>query len=1544
MSEGTEMQDEYKTRQQLVSELVLLREQIAELRASEAGSRARHAASQAKADGGEIDGGIEATGDTSDHARTGEVLRRRAEELDALQATVLDITTEHELSRLLETIVERAVRLLKGTGGGMYLCDPVKEEARCVVSYKISRDISGVVLKYGEGAAGQVAQTGQPLIIEDYRTWSGRAAVFEEGQPFTAVLSAPMVWQGQVTGVIHVLGDVESRRFTRDDLALLTIFANHAAVAVENARLFEAEQKRRRIAETLRQASTVLNSTLELGQVLELILGQLQHVIPYDTASLQRLQDEGLRIVACRGFEEASSVVGLVFPLDPKFPNHQVITTRAALAIDDISQQYPHFRDEAETYESGHICSWLGAPLMVKDQIIGMLALDRVEVRPFSEEEVQLAMAFASQAAIAIENARLFEETQRYRTFNEGIVQTVPGAILATNVEGNFTFINPATTELVGYTPQELLGKHWSVIFPAEQHAIVQAADQRRMRGESDQYEAELLRKDGSRVPVLISGSPWFEPGSDRFAGTLAVLTDISQRVNAQAALHRSERLFHTLINSLPQNVFSKDLEGRFTFANQSYCATEGRRLEDILGKTDFDLHPPELARKYREDDRRVIETGQVFETVEKHHPLDRGVSYVQVVKAPVYDAKGEISGILGIFWDITQRRRAEQLLQVLNQTSQAMEQALTPEDIFAAIAEEFRKLGLSYVVFLVDESGRRLRPRYLNFPGQVVKAAEKLAGVTTESFSFLIEEVDVYKQVVWERKTVFLEDVEEALRQTLPAPARRFTRQIMKKLNMSRFVATPLIVEDQVIGVFTVQSDDLAADDVPAITAFGHQVAAAWRKAQLYEQARQELVEREQAEEEIRRLKDFNEGIVQNMTEGITVEDGEGYFTFVNPAAATLLGYTPEELIGQHWTVIVPADQHQIVQSANARRRRGESDQYELELVHKDGRRIPVLISGSPRYEGGDFAGTLAVFADISERVQAERELRRRNRGLALLNQIIAASASDLEVEAMLGTACQELSRTFDAPRASAFIIGEGKTEARLVAEHVSGGQPPSKDVTIPIKGNPLFQYLLSNKAPLLVRDAQDDPRLEPIYDLIRQNGTRSLLMLPLVVEGEVVGGLELDAFEPSHFSADDVSLAWSAADQMAGALARARLNEQRQRLEERYRQAQKMEAVGRLTAGIAHDFNNLLTAINGFAELARLQLLPDDPLHEMVEKILHSGRRAADLVRQLLAFSRKQIIEPQVLDLNAVVANMDKMLRRVIGEDIELETRLASDLWAVKADPTQIEQVIVNLAINARDAMPDGGQLIIETANVTVGDDAPRFPLQGPDEELSSHVLEVQAGDYVMLTVSDTGVGMNEEVRSHLFEPFFTTKEPGKGTGLGLATVYGVVRQAGGDIQVCSQEGQGASFKVYLPRVREATPMPVRPRGIADAPSGDETILVVEDDESVRDLTRRVLEGQGYHVLQASNGHEAIQVFAGYAGPIHLLVTDLIMPGISGKLLSEQLRQAHPDLKVLFMSGYTDELIAGRGVLEPGVVLLQKPFRPLDLTLKVRQILDAP
>jgi PAS domain S-box-containing protein len=389
--------------------------------------------------------------------------------------------------------------------------------------------------------------------------------------------------------------------------------------------------------------------------------------------------------------------------------------------------------------------------------------------------------------------------------------------------------------------------------------------------------------------------------------------------------------------------------------------------------------------------------------------------------------------------------------------------------------------------------------------------------------------------------------------------------------------------------------------------------------------------------------------------------------------------------------------------------------------------------------------------------------------------------------------------------------------------------------------------------------------------------------------------------------------------------------VTEQRQN-EEQLRVAHRMESVGRLAGGVAHDFNNLLTVIINHTAFAARDVAKEHPLQADLAEIGKAAERATFLTRQLLAFSRQQVLKPQVLDVNKIVGGMEEMLRRLLGEDIDLAVGLATGLAKVTADPGQIEQVVMNLAVNARDAMPDGGKLTIETAYVEL------------DDVYASQHVGMKPGSYVRLSVSDTGCGMDEKTRARLFEPFFTTKQTGKGTGLGLATVYGIVKQSGGDIWVYSEPGHGTTFKVYLPRELSAKETAERAPQVSAGAAGAETILVVEDEDAVRNLAKRILELAGYTVLTAANGGEALGICGKQQGSVSLVLTDVVMPGMNGKELTDRLAGLCPNLRVLYMSGYTDDAIVHRGVLAPGTHFIGKPFNAADLTRMVRKVLDEP
>lgn len=387
-----------------------------------------------------------------------------------------------------------------------------------------------------------------------------------------------------------------------------------------------------------------------------------------------------------------------------------------------------------------------------------------------------------------------------------------------------------------------------------------------------------------------------------------------------------------------------------------------------------------------------------------------------------------------------------------------------------------------------------------------------------------------------------------------------------------------------------------------------------------------------------------------------------------------------------------------------------------------------------------------------------------------------------------------------------------------------------------------------------------------------------------------------------------------------------------ERRRLEEQLRQVQKMDAIGRLSGGVAHDFNNLLGVIIGYCEFLQERIGEKDPLRSSVDQILKAGKRAASLTRQLLAFSRQQVLEPRVLVLNSVVSDMEKMLRRLIGEDIQLTISLDPAGAKIKADQGQVEQTILNLVVNARDAMPEGGRLALEAGTIEMDEGfVRRYP------------YPVQTGPYALLTVSDTGVGMDAATQQRIFEPFFTTKEKGKGTGLGLSTVYGVVKQSGGYIDVYSNPGNGTTFKIYFPRVGQATAIDTPQKESLPPRQGVETILLVEDEETLRTLTRNQLEPLGYTVLEATNGREALEKSGEYLGPIHLLLTDMIMPEVGGRTLALELIKLRPEVKVVYMSGYSGRTYSSQSDLDPGSFFLQKPFTRDSLVRKIREALEA-
>jgi len=736
-------------------------------------------------------------------------------------------------------------------------------------------------------------------------------------------------------------------------------------------------------------------------------------------------------------------------------------------------------------------------------------------------------------------------------------------------------------------------------------------------------------------------------------------------------------------------------------------------------------------------------------------------------------------------------------------------------------------------------------------------------------------------------------------------------------------------------------------------------------------------------------------QGLIEGTSDAMFVKDAQGRFLLANAAAARIFGLARDALVGRDTADLFPPEVARLV---------AESDQ----VVMRDGSTVTLeevvptptgvrtfLVSKSPyRDPAGAIVGVIGVAKDITERKRADATIQRL---LTAVEQsptavVITDVAGQIEYvnrqfsvitgyapSEVLGRNPRFLQSGLTPPARYrelwTTVLSGAVWHGELQNRRKDGALYWNRATISPVKGTDgrvthfvAIQEDVTEQKRAAEALLESEARYRAIADatfdgiLLSRNGTildanRGITEIFGFQRGDIVGRT-LDQFVAPESRVEVQRLFGASVEgvfEVVGlrkdgtkvrleCIVRNSMHEgqparltalrdvsQRRLLEDQLRQAQKMEAVGRLAGGVAHDFNNLLTVITSYSQLVMEEMGAADPRRTDLAEVQKAATGAATLTRQLLAFSRQQVLEPKVIALDEVVAGAGKMLKRLIGEDIELVTVLAPDLGAVKADPGQIEQVVMNLAVNARDAMPDGGKLTIETANTELG-----------TEYTEEHRL-VPPGSYVLLSVSDTGTGMDEATKARLFEPFFTTKEKGKGTGLGLATVYGIVKQSGGFIWVYSEPRQGTTIKVYLPRVDEAVSAQSAPASLQSL-QGTETILLAEDAAPVRSVAREVLRRHGYRMLTAADGRTALELAETHPGPIDLLITDVIMPELSGRQVADRLMERLPKLKVLYVSGYTDDAIVRHGILEPGIAFLQKPFSPESLARKVREVLDAP
>jgi two-component system cell cycle sensor histidine kinase/response regulator CckA len=644
------------------------------------------------------------------------------------------------------------------------------------------------------------------------------------------------------------------------------------------------------------------------------------------------------------------------------------------------------------------------------------------------------------------------------------------------------------------------------------------------------------------------------------------------------------------------------------------------------------------------------------------------------------------------------------------------------------------------------------------------------------------------------------------------------------------------------------------------------------------------DITESKETEESLKHSETYYRALIEKASDLISILDADGKMRYQSPSVKRILGYEPAELIGGvNFDFLHPDDLEKAQKAFNEVIQATEIVEVEVRFRHKNGKWRHFACTLTNLLDNFAIKGIVSNAFDITERKLAEEALRESEERYRVLfdNNPLPMWVIDIETLA------------FQAVNTAALNHYRYSYEdfLSMTVENLR----PSEDLAAKVKNltGTADKFYRADLSKHVKKDGTIIDVETTSHDLIF-NGKRSRLIL----------------------INDVTEQKWA--------------EEALRQSEEQLRQAQKLESVGRLAGGIAHDFNNMLTAINGYSDLILKTLPADNPLRRNVEEIKKAGTRSAELTQQLLAFSRRQILQSKVLDLNKVISDTIVMLQRLIGEDIQVIASLSPDVGLIEADPGQLSQVLVNLIVNSRDAMPQGGSIVIETESIYI------------DEHYANHHISTKPGEYVMLAVSDTGIGMDDEIKQQIFEPFFTTKEIGKGTGLGLATVYGIVKQSGGNIWVYSEVGKGTTFKIYLPRI-PAPPKPLETAsGKTGIQKGSETILLVEDEETVRRLSREVLELCGYKVIEAENGVAALAICEKYNEKIDLLMTDVVMPQMGGRELAETLTQIYPQMRVLFTSGYTDDAIFRHGIIDSGKNFIQKPFTFEALARKVRELFD--
>jgi PAS domain S-box-containing protein len=1334
-----------------------------------------------------------------------DALQKRAEEISVLNAISLDITTLHDFPTMLNNIVERAAELLEATGGALYLCDPGCQQVRLQVElYPNLADYTGVALNYGEGAAGKVAQSGEPLIIDDYRTWPGRAQIYEQTQPYQAVLSVPMIWHGEIVGVLQVMDKGGNRQFTQYDTDLLSLFARQAAVTYENARLLEAEGKRAAELEAVRQASLGLTASLELPEVLDAILQSVLDLLP-DVQNghifLYNAEDGSQLKFGAAMWAEGPKEEPWSNPRSNGL-TYTVAQSGETIVVADMSS-HPLYEDAPAHWEGAII----GLPLKIGRRVVGVMNVSYNRPRKFEQGELRLLGLLGDQAAIAIENANLYEQAATERRHMSLLYDV--SRELASSLDAD-VILDRAIT-LTSQALNGLVGE--AFLYNPEDNRL----SMRAIFGRSGLSLSELNEKILVMPGVGLAGwvaqhhQPVYVPDlsdDDRWFSVDGVDDDVKSAISAPILAGDKLLGVLTVLHSVCA-AFSPDQMGLLKTISQEV----GLALSN--------------ATRYQQIQRRLAE--------------------------------------------IT-------LIQNLAQTfSQRLEVQVLLDEVVSQLANEF---GYPQVeIFLVEDEF-------------LIQRAYR--GVAPEWHRLTFDQ-GIVGRVARTGEVAFVPDV------NLDPDYRICYENIVAEL------AVPIFNGCLVVGVINIetgQRGQLTSQDRDLLQLLAGQISIALENAVLYERVRShaeelentiaqrtaELVELYELSQEIGYTLTYEDllrlllnhlrsairsqlvagGIFYNGTQTLLIESTQS----LSPSAMKTLQ--------TYWSASVYQDGGYILDFENM----------PLEMITttnplKDVKleRIAYLIH-APIYADGRMAGVLIAGGGDAGVYEEEHE------------RLLYTFANQA------GTAIQRL----------AVILKAEQRRLESLIEHLPVGV---------LLLDAEFQFLVANPVARTILRTLNGGDIDGKLSRLGSCEIEELVnhqkdMIPVEI---TLDERPRRIFEVQAQPVDDDNRQW--------VLILREVTQEREN-QERIQMQDRLATVGQLAAGISHDFNNIMAAILVYTDL--LINDPDIPANskERLNIIHQQVQRSASLIRQILDFSRRSVMEQSTLDLLPFVKELDKILGRVIPENIQIELSYRQGRYLVHADPTRLQQVFMNLAVNARDAMPDGGRLHFElnTVDLQPGEPPP--------------IIDMPSGRWIRIAISDNGIGIPQDNLPHIYEPFFTTKPVGQGTGLGLAQVYGIIKQHDGFIEVDSLLGSGTTFYIYLPAIPDVEDELDTDEPVLEFDGVGATVLLVEDNVTTLEALRALMEAHNYRVLTASDGEQALDCIKREGKSITLVVSDVVMPKMGGVALYQNLRERWPWVKMLFITGHPLE---GRNqeLLEKGDVhWLQKPFSVYDFSLAMNKLLS--